>query len=139
MATVRILKETENSVTFLIIGNSVITNFLIVDASTLAGAKIGTSFHHLEVVDAMWSVSGSNVLTLSWAGTPVLPFLHLSSGSGWLRMNRYLNTKITNTAASANGDILLTTATNDRYSLFLICDKTREGFNKVGSYVPPAY
>lgn len=137
MAITKILKEREDLVIFLIMGNATETNALVVDASALSNPRTDTSFHHLKVIDVVWSVAGTNQISLIWEGSPRKTFLQIAPGNFHLQLNRYLNTKLENDAVSANGDILITTTTTDRYSIILVCEKSREGFIRATSYDPP--
>jgi hypothetical protein len=137
MATTKILKEREDLVVFLIMGNATESNALVVDASTLSNPRSDTTFHHLRVIDVAWSISGTNQISLIWEGSPRKTFLQLAPGNFHLQLNRYLNSKLENDAVSANGDILITTTSTDRYSIVLVCEKSREGFNRATSYEPP--
>ncbi|MCX8008352.1 MAG: hypothetical protein N3A54_01470 [Patescibacteria group bacterium] len=134
MATVTVLKENVFEYGISVLGTTAETNSRIVDASTLQNAKTGLSFHPVVVREVAWSISSSAVITLSWEGSPNLPFLYLS-GNGYFEFSDRFGMKIRNTATSPTGDILLTLSANANYSLFLIVEKTMEGYDKQARYL----
>ncbi|MCX8008166.1 MAG: hypothetical protein N3A54_00515 [Patescibacteria group bacterium] len=134
MAVVTVLRETEFEYGILVLGTAQETNTRIVDASTLQNAKTSVTFHHLVLREVAWSISGSAVITLSWEGSPNLPFLYLS-GSGYFELSDRMGVKIRNTATSATGDVFLTLSANANYSLVLVFEKTSEGYDKQMRYL----
>lgn len=129
MATVTKLKESLSEVIFLVTGTTQETNTKIVDASTLSNAIVGPSFHHLILRELSWSIGNNATMTLSWEGTPNLPFLYLSN-SGFLELSDKIGTKITNTATAATGDVLITTSAAAPYTLLIVLEKASGSYDK---------
>lgn len=133
MATVTTLKDNLYEIILLINGTTQETNTKIVDASTLTYALPSLSFYHLPVREVAWSTVSTNTITLTWEGTPNLPFLYLS-GSGILELSDKIATKIKNTATSATGDILLSTSSASPYSVILVLEKALGSYDKTEKY-----
>lgn len=132
MALLQILRQSEDELVVKIFGNTVETNALVIDASTLTGAAVGPTYHELAIQTIAWSSTGTNKISLIWDGSADAIILPME-GNGDIQVLRDFNTKLFNNATAPTGDVLLTTTTTDPYSIVIEFEK-RSGFTKVGQY-----
>lgn len=106
MATVQILKEDQQRAVLLINSDGSESDSVIVDASSLTGAKVGLSSYDLSVEYVSW-VLGSHHVNLKWDATTDVTFLNLT-GAGELHFKRDASVTIPNNAGTGKtGDILM--------------------------------
>lgn len=144
MASIQVLKETENGLTIKIVGaTGPEDNAVVVDASTLRGAT--GVVNTLNVDRLSWSANSTGQLNLMWfsgatgatgavgaTGATGVDMVKLSGSSHW-NMKGESNLKLTNEALYPNGDITLT-ATNGNFTIIMDLEKSGPGWTKVGSY-----
>jgi hypothetical protein len=127
MATLQTIKQSQYRAVVKLMGNSIETNAVAVDASALSGAEAAT-FNELTISNISWSSTGTNKITLIWDGTTDANCLTME-GNGDIHMLRDFNCTLTNNATAPTGDILITTTTNDPYTIILTLEKG-VGFTK---------
>lgn len=130
-ATVQILKQTDSSVTFKVVGTGAETAATLIDSSTLNGAT-GLS-NLLAITKLEWTINADKTVTLLWDGASVDVDIVKLNRNGSLKLNREMNIKLENNASGPTGDILVTSS-DGIYTLFLEAEKIGSGWYRVGQY-----